>query len=195
MQVRRTPRPRLEPRTARVPRHGGSNTTEFLYRNFGDGTHHDTVYVTANPKAIKLEQSYLDRLVFHDLIDVTDENATIPGYVAPGGVAEAARDAADRYPNKRLVVHLDQPHAPYCGPTAEEVCNQHDLEQLEFHTLRPLIKTDDMSLDTLRTMYHETLDTVIDVVDGLVADLDGRILVTADHGGLLGEQLVRCGRG
>jgi hypothetical protein len=44
-------------------------------------------------------------------------------------VTEAALEAAEWYPNERLIVHYLQPHAPYIGPTG---VNEFPTEYLNF---------------------------------------------------------------
>ena len=40
--------------------------------------------------------------------------------VVPEPKTDAVRKAREQYPNKRLIVHYLQPHAPYVGPTGTE---------------------------------------------------------------------------
>jgi len=89
-----------------------SGTPGYLAENFAGGTFHDVVYVTANPYV----HTELPPGTFHEVVPVwrdgwDEELAT----VTPETVAGAAREAHDEHPDKRLVVHFNQPHTPFIG--------------------------------------------------------------------------------
>ena len=122
---------------------------------------------------------------FHKQIDVWqdhwhDEHRT----VMPEVVTEAAIDAAERYPDKRLIVHYLQPHAPYVGPTGIE---RLPTEYLNFWEAFRDGKFD-VSLETAKQAYRENLELVLPHVSELLSEFEGRTVVTADHGELLGER-------
>lgn len=48
----------------------------------------------------------------------------------------------------------------------------------------------DVDDETLRQAYGDTLDAVLDVVQGSLDDLAGKTVVTADHGELLGDRMA-----
>ena len=92
----------------------GKKSWEFIERNFIDRELHDTVYVTANPFSSDIPEGtfhYVDHLHAR----VWDSRI---GTVQPEDVVEAAIEAHNEYPNKRLIVHYMQPHRPYLGETA-----------------------------------------------------------------------------
>ena len=177
------------PGTLRSAVSKGSESREFMRRNFGGRRLHDTVYVTANPHA----ETVLDDETFHHIeklyLDRWDEAF---GVCLPEVVAAAARDAAETYPEKRLVVHFMQPHAPYIGEYGRTV------EHNEAHDPRAEVRAvwtnirygfTDTTTEQVRTAYRENLELVLEEVAGLSADLDGKTVVTADHGELLGDRL------
>lgn len=170
---------RLERRTLQ-----SSSTLDFLER-YIDGTDlRDTVYVTANPQF----RRHRDRFdaTFHDVIDIWegagwDESlATVP----PEAVHEAAVEAHQRYPNKRLVVHFLQPHHPFIGPTGRD-----ELELDSIGHFYGRVFTGELDVDDglIRQAYEENFDIVIESVKGLLDRLEGRTVVTADHGEMMGE--------
>lgn len=171
----------------RISRGGG--TIEFLRGNFRDGKFHDTVYVTANPQIVRLEDEL--NVEFHDIVDVwkehwDDEIQNVP----PDAMTEAAREAIEQYPNKRIILHYNQPHGPFLGPTAEDLAigptrNEDEslLEFLYYEFRHEIIPT-----STWWAAYTETFDIVHDHVARLLEDLEGKVVVTADHGSLLGER-------
>lgn len=166
-----------------------SATDEFLRANFTDRELHDTVYVTANPQLYRIENGIYDvepiNVSFYKQVDVWrdhwhDEYRT----VMPEVVTEAALRAARECPDKRLIVHYLQPHAPYVGPTGRE---ELPTEYLNFWEAFREGKFD-VSLETARRAYRENLELVLPHVSELLSELDGKTVVTADHGELLGER-------
>ena len=158
----------------------GTTTSEFVRENFEEKTLHDTVYVSANVWYLKLREELGSEL--YEFIDLqsTDWDEEL-GTVPPEAVTEAARDAAEEYPNKRLIIHYLQPHQPYIGPIGRD----------QFEVSPGLLETlyrSDVSDDILREAYQENLDIVLDSVSDLLRSLNGRTVVTADHGEMLGER-------
>lgn len=165
----------------------GANTYEWLRGTFDGRELLDTVYVTANPQLYRIKQGLYDveqpiDVTFHDTIEVwndgwDDEFRT----VRPETAAEAAREAHAANPYKRLIVHFIQPHFPFIGPTGRE---HFDLNHLNFnwedHT--------DIPIDIMRRAYRENLEIVLTEVSDLLTDLDGKTVVTADHGEAFGER-------
>lgn len=78
----------------------GSTSEEFLERNFGDGTFHDTVYINTNPYLPRLG---LDDGTFHAVIDLLEEWDPESQTVHPETVVQAARDAHAEFPNRSSV--------------------------------------------------------------------------------------------
>jgi len=162
-----------------------SATVEFL-RTYVDGVDlTDTVYVTANPQ-LRRHRDELD-VRFHEVVDVWESAAwderrsTVP----PEPVVTAAIEALDRHPNKRLVVHFMQPHHPYIGSTG---LTELQLESIGHFWTR--IRTGELDIDpsTIRRAYVENLDVVLEAVDRLIAEIEGKTVVTADHGEMFGER-------
>mgnify|MGYP000740101717 CR=1 FL=1 len=170
----------------------GSQSLEFMRTNFVDRTHHDTVYVTANPFVTHLDDGIFHRVVnlFDDAWD--DDLETVP----PGAVVEATRDARERYPNKRLLVHFMQPHYPFIGELGRQLesgalAPVEDLESKTGDSIwRRLSRGDaEVSEETVWDAYVENFDLVHEHVADLTESLDGKSVVTADHGNLVGERL------
>jgi len=78
-------------------------------------------------------------------------------------------DAAEQYPNKRLLVHFIQPHYPFIGPTGQE---HFDLDSLDFWD-RVLRGEVDIPDDVLWNAYEENLEVVLPHVETLMEALDG----------------------
>jgi len=163
----------------------GSATREFLLGNFDGRRLLDTVYVTASP----MLHRHRDRIDvrFHEVINVWRDEGWNDRYrtVLPETVAEAALEAAERFPNKRLLVHFLQPHYPFIGPTGRE---QFDLDRLDFRW--EAVREDEYGIpdEVVRRAYAENLQEVLPSVERLLVSLGGRTVVTADHGQAFGER-------
>lgn len=161
----------------------GSTSEEFLERNFADGRFHDTVYVNAN--------AYLPRLgldqdgTFHSVVDLLDEWDPDLEIAHPETVADAAQEAHAAYPDKRLIVHFMQPHIPFIGTDGREL-----QEKIEYRSVWKPLRNGTAPVDEAEVWnaYFENLDVVFGYVEGLLEDLDGKTVITADHGNLVGER-------
>jgi hypothetical protein len=174
----------------------GSTSTEFIDSNLRGRTLHDTVYVTANPYVNRIEDD-----VFHAVLTVLDEWDESLQTVMPERVVERALEAHEQYPNKRLIVHFMQPHQPYIGTTGQalraemkehvDVVGWTGEKQEGVKQIRaPKIDGLDITNDDIREAYRENLSVVLDHTERLLARVDGKTVVTSDHGELLGERLL-----
>ena len=165
-----------------------SSTIEFLKRYIDGRNLTDTVYVTANPQHYrKRERNYISS-TFHDVIDIWQEDGWDDKFrtVRPETVADAAERAAERYPDKRLLVHFMQPHYPYIGETGRE---HFDNDSLDFFN-RVLSGEVDIDEDVLLRAYRENIEAVLPSVERLLESLGGRTVVSADHGEMFGERVL-----
>jgi hypothetical protein len=169
---------RLESRVSRA-----SATREWVHANFTDRQLHDVVYVSANPNYRKVADDIGAEV--HAYVDVWRDDTLVgegDTIVPPETVTDHALDAAAEYPNKRLLVHYVQPHYPFIGPTGEEHFDP-------TATLKEVSTKYDLTDDRLDRAYRENLDIVLDEAERLLGALDGKTVVSADHGELLGERL------
>lgn len=201
----------------------GSETSEWCRAVFKE-KYEDVVYVSSNPR-INSEvevRGFKASEHFHEVIDVWDwgwdENL---GTVKPETVNEAALEAEEKYPEKRLIVHYMQPHAPYLtlkdtrykmskspylqkidskdkglrsflGPKLRGIVGPRATRKLrEFLGLSPLgplhATLREVGEEGLRQAYEENVKAVFEEARNLVDELPGEIVITADHGELLGE--------
>ncbi|SDM61612.1 hypothetical protein SAMN04487949_2271 [Halogranum gelatinilyticum] len=169
--------------TSRTSR--GSATSEWIRANFHGQTLHDTVYVSASPMLYR-NRDTVD-VEFHAVVDIWKEAGWDETYrtVLPETVTEAARQAAARYPDKRLLVHYLQPHYPFLGPTGRE---HFAGDRLNFQWMDLTTGTLTTDPELVRTAYRENLDVVLPHVEELLSDLRGKTVVTSDHGQMLGER-------
>lgn len=184
---------RLESRRSR-----GSNTPEFLKENFVGRELLDTVYVTGNPQVdVHLDDECYDIVSVWE--SAWDEDL---GTVPPGPVTEAAVDAHERYPNKRIVVHYMQPHYPFIGETGRETIGEQSGVELsrrlasgeddadrEGPTVWERLRAGELDRETVWDAYVENLELVLSDVEELLDAFDGRTVVTSDHGNMAGERV------
>lgn len=163
----------------------GSATHEFLRANVKDRKLHDTVYVTASPHYTKHDDI---RGEFHDVINVWQfEGDNEPRAKPPGVTAKYARQAAERYPDKRLLVHFVQPHWPFIGPTGREYFEDVTVPWLD-HVGKGKTDGPEFSRDVVWEAYLENFDVVLPHIAELMDELQGKTVVTADHGQLIGDK-------
>jgi hypothetical protein len=171
----------------------GSATDEFIQRNFGANRYEDIVYVSANPRVeIAFQGS------FHDVIQVWRDrwDETI-GSVRPETVVEAAREAHEQYPHKRIIVHFIQPHAPFIGDfgrkhlPSHSTLEDHRSDNVDSQTCNiwEHLRAGDVELNAVQAAYRENLNMTLSVLRPFLACIEGRIVVTSDHGNLFGERL------
>lgn len=179
----------------------GSASHEFIEATFLDRELHDTVYVTPNPHLYMLDGD-----VFHAVRDCRDAWDERLQTVTPEAMTDICRSVAAEYPDKRLILHYMQPHTPYLGATADRIrerfafagwnpdhVSDGNPESRDRPLIWDLVRDGEIEWSDVRSAYRETLERAIESVAELVADLDGRVVVSADHGELLGERLVPGG--
>ncbi len=175
----------------------GSDTYSFLVNNFGWTRHDDIVYVTANPVV-----SSATPRNFFKMIDVWKYawNERV-GTVSPSDVCNYALEAKELHPDKRLIIHFLQPHAPYLSSeTIARRMRQSETNRpgarilgmdITFFPLSVSFQVDCLPIDSRYQAYKEDLREVIKCVAGILPALNGKTVVTADHGEAFGERLHR----
>lgn len=190
----------------------GSDTTEFLLKNFNDDQRSSNiVYITANPFVSMILKGKV-----YKIIPVWDFGwDSYLNTVPPQNVYFYALKAIQKYPDKRLIVHFIQPHYPYINfkfTSAEEPLRQlrdeakfdNSMIQRDFSPplrLKSLLRIIaerkmypvrfyvDIPLDLHLRAYIDNLKLVLPYVKNLVNVLPGRTVVTADHGEAFGEKI------
>jgi hypothetical protein len=157
------------------------------------------VYVNTNPYLPKLG---LDDGTFHAVVDLLSAWDDDRQTVHPETVVEAALDARERFPNKRLIVHFMQPHYPFIGEVGQTVDARgwradasgtdggpDDGRAVEGDSVwQRLRKGDDLDIEVVWDAYRENLDVALEHAETLVEELPGRTVLSADHGNLVGER-------
>jgi len=181
---------------SRVESLGGA-TPEWTKRNFTGRSFGDTVYISGNPQTTKYAGDSFHRLVEVWAEEFNEERRT----VMPRSVSDATLRANEEHPDKRLIAHFMQPHRPFIGPHGRDIHfgGQTDTDRGNDENSSPADEGADLrdpwialeeglvTPEQLWKAYRSNLEFAMDEVWQLVDELDGRTVVTSDHGNLMGE--------
>jgi hypothetical protein len=137
----------------------GSHSSEWTKRNFGGQQFGDTVYVSANPHTGLIVPDSFHRLVELRETHFDDQMET----VLPDQMVETVLETHEQHPDKRLIAHFMQPHAPFVHEEASPPPFEGDLEEFWRE-------------------YRRTLRYVLTYAIDLAEELGGKTVITADHG-------------
>lgn len=169
-------RPEEWPAALRVRSRAG-HTTGFYRENFEDGPYLDTVLVTANPKAVQARGD-----AFHDVVKVYESDwDDVTGTVLPSTMARATIEAHERYPDKRIISHWIQPHYPFIGGDAEGY-------RFDGDPIWRDLRRGDLDPEAVYEDYAATLEMAIPHVQEVLDAVEGRVVLTSDHGNAFGER-------
>lgn len=178
----------------------GSTTLEWVKQNFAGREFGDTVYITTNPYV-----SLAAGDAFHELVELwVDEFDDKLNTVPPERVVETADHVHDEYPDKRVVVHFMQPHHPFITAPEIQFDGWHVAEYDEWRenteqagstsegtgigTPWEALAKGVVNWDDVWNAYGENLDIALEAVDDLLQAIDGKVVITSDHGNMLGER-------
>ena len=179
----------------------GSSTLEWLKKNFTD-YYDDIVYVSANPRISDTEfAGFKGTDHFFKVINVWKGWSRKLNTILPSEVTKTALKVVRRFPNKRIIIHYLQPHAPWIGKTtlAGEELGLSFSDPIEWYRNASKIGRRGIwsraeilgyTLKFLRKCYIDNLRIVLEEVKKLIDKLDGKIVVTSDHGELFGEAFL-----
>lgn len=172
----------------------GSSSSEFLEENFKGRRYNDTVYVTANPH----EQRVLEQTFYYTDRVWTDGWNDEEGIVLPEVLSERALAAQESHPNKRLIAHFMQPHAPFIGETRLDIDGKmmggfrdmmlDNIGDINLETVWEALATGKVDKETFWEAYRDNLIYVLEKAIPLAEELPGKSVITADHGNALGER-------
>jgi hypothetical protein len=163
-----------------------SHTKEFLRRNF-ESEYLDTVYVTANPWVREYETKFAH--VEHVWQTHWDETHRT---VRPSSVVDATLDIRERYPDKRYIIHFMQPHYPFIGPTGRKIGQQASFRRWWRRYSASVWEqawAGRVDVDLLKAAYAENLELALPEVQRLTEQIDGKTVVSSDHGTLFGKRV------
>ncbi|WP_075935844.1 alkaline phosphatase family protein [Halosegnis longus] len=172
----------------------GTGTQEWLRGNFRGRSFPDTVYVNGNPQLDRIASELDTSFYAVENIWQSEWDEEVQT-VRPESVRQAAVELADEYPNKRLLIHFIQPHEPFIGPTGKEhdfggvIAPDDDPYFKSF--VRPFIDSIRLDIDEKKweKAYRENLRIALPEVEHLFDELEGKFVVTSDHGELINERV------
>jgi uncharacterized cupin superfamily protein len=170
-----------------------SHTQGFIAENFSkEDRFQDTIYITANPQ---LDDSILEEVLgtsdlFHEKYEVyrtdwSDEKNT----VLPDPVVRDAKSAEKLFPEKRKIIHFMQPHYPFIDSDLVYE-GQANLEQIEGEgtlSVWDAAEKGEVERKEVWQEYRKNLEFIMPFVEELVDSLEGKTIITSDHGNLVGE--------
>jgi len=172
-------------------RHRLMNSSKRIWEN---GAHGDLVYFSANPHIDNI------RATFHDIIRLweTDWNES-RGTVMPQQVVTRVKNSIQSFPNKRIIVHLMQPHRPFIGPKSFDYAMSGFSRQgvniphgssPEIPFWWDRLRSGEIEKNHVWSMYKDSLNYTLPYVEELVDILPGKSVITADHGNCFGEDNI-----
>lgn len=153
----------------------GAESREFIRRQFKGKKLHDTVYVTGNPYTTLIDPETLHNVYMDEAWSET--NTEVPA----DRLTDVAVEAHRNHPDKRIIVHYMQPHLPILDPEMEHINEMLEPTRGQYWPV-------DTTMAELREAYAANLEYVLKYVEDLIEKIEGKIIVTADHGELLGER-------
>lgn len=174
---------------------GGTATGVWMVWNFRE-KYKDVIYIAGNPhfasvhlkKTLGFNPFYMVKEVWDYGWDSTLK--TVP----PEEVTIAALDTLKKFPEKRMIIHYNQPHHPFLSDkelTERDDGTWHTLEGGlwggQKKTVWDLARQGEVSIERVKKAYKGNLKIVMKEVKKLKEELPGRVILTADHGDLFGE--------
>jgi len=165
----------------------------------------DVIYISANPAIMKKDLLTISRKFFR-IVKVWERYwsktaCTVPPWNMNKAVLHELKIMKIRKKlrissTKRIVIHYIQPHFPYiAGPiNFSKLCDFYINSSINIRTSRAVLvhllnvlKDVEKVNKILRISYEENLKLVLKFVAELISYLQGRVVITSDHGELLGE--------
>jgi hypothetical protein len=172
------------PGTLSKERSLASVTANFVKRNFRDREAHDVVYLSANP-AVGSREEFLDVYKFVGVWHESERDARAQenrrGLTDPEPVIKKAWELHEEYPNKRHIVHVLPPHVPHLFREGEQLDEDSPYRNYE------AARENEVSAADMHDVYAENLEYVVQETIELIESIEGKVVLTADHGELLGE--------
>jgi len=166
--------------------------TAIWYRHHWSQKHDDIVLVSGHPMIWEEKKN----VNFHKAIWIDDDGIE---WIKPEKTMRPAIDLQKQYPDKKFLLHLIPPHLPFMGPRGRKfgdvlMNNKYRGSQKSSR------KIDGTSLyravisygarngwDILKKYYQENLIYVLDAILPYINQLRSPVILSADHGELIGE--------
>lgn len=176
-------------------RSNASSSDEYFEKNLEGGSHGDLVYYSANPHIDNIDAS------FHDLYRLWPEDTetwdSTRGTVLPGDAVDKVIDTAGEYEDKRIILHMMQPHRPFLGDRTANFeqtgfsrtgVNRRKGEDPEVPFWWDRLEDGTLDRKYVMRLYRDTLRVALPHVQRLVDFLPGKTVISADHGNVFGSR-------
>lgn len=173
----------------------GSHTRDFIEKTFTSVNMKDTVVVTANPHyhnvVFKDVTGRRREEVFEEVFDVFLDGTNLNDSIKAENVVKKAKKAKRLYPNKKLLVHMMQPHHPFIGSNYgfKGVKGfKYFFEKKRTPNVWSKAERGLVDESKLWRAYKENLEYGWN--EGVVKInelVEGKTVVTSDHGNMFGE--------
>ncbi|MCP4566816.1 MAG: hypothetical protein GY841_04455 [FCB group bacterium] len=163
--------------------------TSGWYKHNWRGRHDDVVLVTGHPMVWRNDRHKTFHFAINILGSATD-------WCVPSRTLEKAVEAQEKYPDKKIMAHLIPPHLPFMGEQGKLL---HD-DIIQMSKKKPVTSTAGGTLyqaatkyglkfgwDKLIACYRENLEYALAEILLYIDKLKDPIIITADHGELLGN--------
>jgi hypothetical protein len=195
----------------------GSTSKEWVEQTFTNEYADETArtaYITGNPfsntllgdrqrteygttHGTWLHQKWVSRFVKDDLIDIDELGHMEPLWGSTGADAPFERSqhpraltdhtivAARSGKFDRVITHYMQPHSPYFASSDK-------YDELMGHEKAPfqaVATGDEVTKQQVWEAYLDNLRYVLDNIEELLQNVDGKVVISADHGELFGEHM------
>jgi hypothetical protein len=170
----------------------GGATKEFIQKSFSGGEFQDTVYITANPHFYPSKFRELTgknpEEVFHTVYNVYETDwDNEKGTVMPRSLVRDSISANNLFEDKKLIIHFMQPHTPFINSELDESVINWNNEIEGGRQIYSYARINKIDNEKVRKDYRDNLKVLEEAIGELREKLDGKTVVTADHGELLGE--------
>lgn len=161
----------------------GSSSGEWIPKTFDGQDTTDVAYVTANPYSKNL----LDASSFALLDEVWEygfdrDLRTIPADVVTDQALTAWAEDPDQ-----LVVHYMQPHHPFVPDPMDQGLPRQEFDSQPWDNVWHKLRKGEVDREKVWDAYVANLEYVLDHVETLLGNADADVLITSDHGNVLGE--------
>jgi len=171
-------------------RSAGYNSCSFIQNVFEKHDFSDTVCVMGNPFISKYGHNF--KHIRHSYLEDWIED---PGTVCPKMLSENLTRLQREYKGSKLIAWYMQPHQPFlvdCVPDVERFLvgktkNAYGKTVIE-DNIFSAVQNGLVPKETFAKCFEMNLEYVLTYLESdVLSDLDGKIIITSDHGEYLGE--------
>lgn len=172
-----------------------SSTGEWVQRGITED-HTDKIIVSANPvtSPIKLKELTGKKNRFFKNIPAWDigwseKHRTVP----PWSMTQISKAIVKKYPNKKIIFWYLQPHHPFLSLEEEFIF----VDNIKIKILKGMaqrgknvwdaLKAGEVPIRKAKNGYITNTTTTLKYVKELIEHLNGKIIITSDHGNCFGE--------